>query len=49
MEGAAATCSTVSGSVPSEQDIENDLMQDKFFKEYIRKKFEEMQNRNLNL
>lgn len=46
--GSAAASSTA-GSAQSEQDIENDLMQDEFFKEYIRKKFEEMQNRNLNL
>ena len=32
-----------------DQDLANDLLQDEFFKDYIRKKFEEMQSRNSNL
>lgn len=37
------------GPSGGDQDLENDLMQDDFFKEYIRKKFEEMQSRTMNL
>lgn len=49
--GAAASSGAAAGAAAAstDQDLENDLMHDEFFKEYIRKKFEEMQNRNLNL
>lgn len=46
---AAASSGAAAAAAPADQDLDNDLMHDEFFKEYIRKKFEEMQNRNLNL
>jgi len=47
---AAVAANAAAGtSGVSDQDLENDLLQDDFFKEYIRKKFEEMQNRTLTL
>lgn len=33
----------------NQDDLENDLLKDDFFKEYIRKKYEEMQSKTLNL
>lgn len=48
-EGVSSNNTEASANNPQNLDDEDDIMHDEFFKEYIKKKYEEMQSRSMSL